>query len=132
MREEARETLGSETRPFEGLLGPTIVDGVDEAVPDPDRSPALPRGFLVRPDDLPRPPNLVLRWREHLVREAHLLGVHDLLPDVAETFRFEGFRSEAVIVLEIEVHLVNRLQAVRRGGDHQTRLDVDVTASCFD
>src|SRR5881396_2430829 len=132
MREEARETLGSETRPFEGLLGPAIVDGVDEAVPDPDRSPALPRGFLIRPDDLPRPTNLVLRRREHLVREAHLLGVHDLLPDVAEALRFEGFRPEAVIVLEIEEHPVDRLQAVGRGGYHQTRLDVDVTAVCLD
>src|SRR5881396_528691 len=132
MREEARETLGSETRPFEGLLGPTIVDGVDEAVPDPDRSPALPRGFLIRPDDLPRPTNLVLRRREHLVREAHLLGVHDLLPDVAEALRFEGFRPEAVIVLEIEEHPVDRLQAVGRGGYHQTRLDVDVAAVCLD
>ena len=63
---------GLEARPFEGLLGPAIVHRVDEAVPDPDRSPALPRGFLVRPDDLPRPPNLVLRRREHLVREAYL------------------------------------------------------------
>src|SRR5438128_300284 len=95
---------GSEARPFEGLLGPAIVDGVDEAVPDPDRAPTLPRGFLIRLHDLPRPENLLLRRREYLVRETHLLGVHDLLSDVAEAFRFDGLGPEAVIVLEMEEH----------------------------
>src|SRR6266571_6524280 len=131
MGEEARETRGSEAGPFEGLHGPAIVHRVDEAVPDPDRSPSLPRGFLIRLDALPRPTNLVLRRREHLVREVHLLGMHDLLSHIAEAFRFDGLRPEAVIVLEIEEHPVDRLQAVCRSGYDETRLDVDVAPVCL-
>src|SRR6266566_2697200 len=129
---ESREARVSEARAFEGLLRPPIVHSVHEAVPDADRPSAFPGGRLVRRDDLFRPANLVLRRGEDLVRETHLVWVHDLLADVTEAFRLQRLRPEAVVVLEIEEHPVDRLEAVRRGGDHQTRLDVDVTSVCLD
>src|SRR5256712_5487035 len=129
---ESREARVSEARAFEGLLGPAIVHGVNEAVPDANRPPAFPGGRLVRRDDLFRPANLVLRRGEDLVREAHLIRVHDLLSYIAEAFRLDGLRTEAVIVREIEVHPVDRFQAVCRSGDNETRLDVHVAPVYLD
>src|SRR2546428_13264495 len=86
---ESREARVSEARAFEGLLGPAIVDGVNEAVPDADRPPAFPGGRLVRRDDLFRPANLVLRRGADLVRETHLGRGHHLLPHEAAAVRLD-------------------------------------------
>src|SRR5207249_3346831 len=122
----------SRTRAFEDPVGPTIVNRVDQAVPDPNRALACSGGGLVAFDDLPRVAELVHGRREHLVREPHLIRVDDLLPGIAEALRLEGLGPEAFLVCQVEEHFIDRVESVRRGRDDDERLHGDIASVCLD
>src|SRR5262249_2113811 len=103
------------------LRGHLAAGLVDHLVAEHDRAPALAgvalgRRLLVRLEEVDGVVELLLRGREHLVDDRHLVGMQRPLAVVAENAGPHRVLAQSVELADLEVRAVDDLEAVGASG----------------